>query len=299
MLAYHRVAQPPCDPWSLAVSPANFDAQLAVMNDLGRIEPLETSLQASSVQRCVRREPVFSLTFDDGYVDNLSNAVKIMERHDAPATIFIVTGLLDQPEFWWDVYDELFFVSGATVERLADAAIALGLLTEDRRASLVAGGVEVLHDELYVALVGRPPGELAAIVREVATRCGVAAPVPAGRPVTTDELFELAAHPLVTIGVHTVSHQRLTLLAPDAARVEIVDAARRLDELLGPRQRVLAYPFGGASATTADIARAAGFAHAVTTAGRWLGLRDDPLLVPRLHPHDLDGEQFRGWLTDR
>ena len=41
------------------------------------------------------------VTFDDGYLDVLQNAVPILERYQIPATIFVVTGNLGEP-FWWD-----------------------------------------------------------------------------------------------------------------------------------------------------------------------------------------------------
>ncbi len=61
--------------------------------------------------------------------------------------------------------------------------------------------------------------------------------------------------------------------------------------------RVLAYPFGASSPAIAAIARSTGITHAVTTDERWVGRRDDPLLVPRLHPPDLGAGAFRDWVT--
>ena len=43
------------------------------------------------------------------------------------------------------------------------------------------------------------------------------------------------------------------------------------------------------------IAKSTGVTYAVTTAGRWVGLREDPMLIPRLHPHDLGRDDFADW----
>ena len=118
----------------------------------------------------------------------------------------------------------------------------------------------------------------------------------ANRPLTTDELVELARHPLVTIGVHTVSHRRLTELSPSAAAAEIGDARDHLDHLLGRHARPLAYPFGNANRDVAAIARGLGFDHAVTTKPRFVRVGDDPLLLPRLEPRDVDRDDFAAWL---
>ena len=43
------------------------------------------------------------MTFDDGYLDNLTNAKPILEEHDVPATIFVCSGAVGRrQEFWWD-----------------------------------------------------------------------------------------------------------------------------------------------------------------------------------------------------
>ena len=112
VLAYHRVAAPLHDPWSLAVTPEHLDQQLAVLRDAGRVDSLDDVLAATWRDRCRRRTPRFAITFDDGYADNLLCALAVLERHDAPATVFIATGMLDEPAFWWDVLAELTFATG-------------------------------------------------------------------------------------------------------------------------------------------------------------------------------------------
>ena len=43
------------------------------------------------------------ITFDDGYADNLKNALPILRKHDTSCTIFLVTGMLGRDEVpWWD-----------------------------------------------------------------------------------------------------------------------------------------------------------------------------------------------------
>jgi peptidoglycan/xylan/chitin deacetylase (PgdA/CDA1 family) len=295
VLAYHRVAQPAHDPWALSVTPRHFDEQLTVLRELGRVERLDVALDTSPLTRCLRRRPIFALTFDDGYVDNLRNAVPILEKHDAPATIFIATGMLDEPSFWWDVLSDLIFGSAMASGRFIEAASRLDLLTGEQ-AHMCGDDLDAVHGELYALMIRLPPADIAPILGELSAQLGLASPTPSGRPVTTDELLDLASHPLITVGIHTVNHVRLTLLSPGQARAEVVDAARRLGQLIADQPRVLAYPYGAASPAIAEVARSAGITHAVTTDSRWVGLRENPMLIPRLHPHDLGREPFREWL---
>jgi len=290
------VATPEHVPWALSVSPQHFDEQLAVLQVRGRVERLEHALEASTLTRLGQRRPTFAITFDDGYVDNLVHALALLERHDAPATIFIVTGMLDEPTFWWDMLAELVFGCSIPNEELIESAIQLGLVADlslrDEQSDLHS-----IHGLLYQALVPRRGEEIHWFLAELCARLDIEPPTPCGRPLTTEELEQLASHPLITIGIHTVHHRRLTLLPLDQVRTEVTAGARALDDLFGERRRVLAYPYGATSPAISELARATGVAYGVTTAGRWVGLREDSMLIPRLHPVDVDGEAFADWLS--
>ena len=87
ILCYHRVAEGVEDPFRLCVRPGNFAAHL---EELSRWrEPL--TLADVSVPS--RREVV--VTFDDGYRDNLTNALPIAESKGVPITIFVTSGILE------------------------------------------------------------------------------------------------------------------------------------------------------------------------------------------------------------
>jgi peptidoglycan/xylan/chitin deacetylase (PgdA/CDA1 family) len=293
IVAYHRVSQSDrgSDPWNLCVDEAVFDEQLATLRRVGAVVPLHVAIQAAPWRRTVARRPRFAITFDDGYVDNLHTAVAALERHDVSATVFVATGLVDRDAFWWDVLADLVFSSGASPDHLRDSAVRADVLSGDE--SPASDHLHALHDRIYWSLVERSIERIDDALSALADDVGVPSPRPAQRPMTTDELSRLAAHPLVTIGAHTVTHPRLTCLSPDAIRREIVTCNRRLDELFGPHERVFAYPYGNTNAAVAAIARSCGFRHAVTTDPRWVAIRDEPMLIPRLDPSGDIG--IAGW----
>ena len=100
VLAYHRVAPVDVDPWELAVTPAHFAEQLAVLRDRGTVRRLDELLADSVTTRVRTARAQFAVTFDDGYVDNLDAALPMLEAHDAPATVFIAPGLLGRSSYW-------------------------------------------------------------------------------------------------------------------------------------------------------------------------------------------------------
>ena len=83
-----------------------------------------------------------------------------------------------------------------------------------------------------------------------------------------EELAELAADPLVTIGAHTVNHVMLAKVPEQAARTEMEMSRAVIEASLGVRPRHLSYPVGdktSAGPREFRIAAELGFKTAVTT----------------------------------
>jgi peptidoglycan/xylan/chitin deacetylase (PgdA/CDA1 family) len=80
----------------------------------------------------------------------------------------------------------------------------------------------------------------------------------------TEQIATLSS-PLVTIGSHSCTHPRLSLLAPGEARREIESSRAILQELTAQDIRLFAFPYGDHNASTIDICRAAGYEAAFST----------------------------------
>src|SRR3989338_3960849 len=101
ILIYHRIADPQNDPYLLCVSPQNFHAQIKFLKENFRVVPLVQLVQEVRSKK-LKNETV-AITFDDGYVDNLHNALPILEEYGVPATIFITAGYVGGSKpFYWD-----------------------------------------------------------------------------------------------------------------------------------------------------------------------------------------------------
>jgi peptidoglycan/xylan/chitin deacetylase (PgdA/CDA1 family) len=100
ILMYHRVAD-----WTPGestptgnVTPACFRAQLKGLLDRGfeswSLGRILATIDASETVPA----NVFAVTFDDGYANNLLNALPILEELRVPATVYIATAFLDSTE---------------------------------------------------------------------------------------------------------------------------------------------------------------------------------------------------------
>ena len=93
ILMYHRVrATSQFD--QLSVHPDRFERQMAQLRGSGRVLSLDEALDTT--QHGTIKEPVFAVTFDDGYLDNLQVALPILKAYAIPATIFVTVAFCDQ-----------------------------------------------------------------------------------------------------------------------------------------------------------------------------------------------------------
>lgn len=101
ILTYHQIATAPAkgQPFrSLYVAPTAFARQMAWLKALGY-----TGLSMSALLPFLRGEKtgkVVGITFDDGYLNNLTNALPVLARHGFSSTCYVVTGLLGQTNRW-------------------------------------------------------------------------------------------------------------------------------------------------------------------------------------------------------
>ncbi len=201
--------------------------------------------------------PFVAFTFDDGFADNLTKALPVMEKFAAPFTVYVPTGMIRRDiDAWWFGIVEL--VRSHNELKLP----TLGRLRCPDRASKqrVYSIIEsAIHDNF----------ELLPAIREVLVAANIQIPALVDREALTErQIRTFSQHPLVTIGGHTTSHRNLARAPAEIVRAEMGDNRKYLEELTGTPVTHNAYPFGHAGACgdrEAAISRAVGFRTAVTT----------------------------------
>jgi len=320
ILMYHSVRNAKRDPFALCVSPRNFERQMQIVASVARPMPLKRMIESNIPERAV------AVTFDDGYADNLHQALPILERHGIPATIFIATGYIGgKREFWWDEVERLLLGRGSLdgMSSLRAGGHRLSLTDSGQHRSgwtawrrrhwkawntAGADPRERQFTEIRTWLKQRSVADREEAILQLRRQ---GAERPQGRSAMTEpELREAAGHQLLEIGAHTVNHPSLGWLDADAQREEITQSKRWLEATLNRPIDTFAYPYGSKEPVERDytdqtvgLVRSAGFTLAVTTRNGSISPEDDPLELPRRHVHDWDGVTFAdkldGWLNDR
>ena len=152
---------------------------------------------------------------------------------------------------------------------------------------------ERLFLELWTRLVAMGDEARRRVLDELVSLAGMAsAPDPDRLPITADDAARLAAHPLIEIGAHTVSHPSLTDLDPASQHAEIVGSKRAIEGIIGKPVRFFSYPYGRFNDVTLGIVREAGFAIACTSRPAPATAFSARHALPRLQVMDDDGPAF-------
>ncbi len=232
--------------------------------------------------RNIRPQRFVVLTFDDGYRDTLARALPILQREQAPFTVFVPSGAISRKLFaWWLGLRELFRVH----EKVEIATMGRRFSCADLPSKMwsLASASRWMHKN-YQCIPD---------LRETFLTYGVSLEALCDRYfMNGDELRFLSRETLASIGAHTVTHPALSLLSPADALREMVDNRADLQEWSGVEVADLAYPFGAPLACgyrEARLAVQAGFRTAATTSNRPLFAQDeyDFFMLPRvgIHPH--------------
>lgn len=276
-LIFHRVL-PVTDPLRPhEPDAAHFDRLMRFISDNFTVLPLSEAVDRLQ-EGCLPRR-CCSITFDDGYADNLTVALPILEKYRLPATVFIATGYLDGGRMFNDaVIDAIAFTKKTELDL---DGIGLG------KYSLVS--IKQKHAAIN-AILNRikfsPPelrDEQVAAILEAIGCSNFSDDI----MLTSSQVRELSDRG-VEIGGHTVAHSILSTLDDQRAKEEIMKGKQKLEAITGKPVTSFAYPNGKPGRDYyqkhVSIVRELGFKVAVTTAPG-VGLRSgDHLQLPRFSP---------------
>lgn len=319
ILLYHRVTEATFDPWQLCVTPARFERHLAYLRRNCRVVSLRELKEI--MDGGVVPDNTVVVTFDDGYTDNLTAAMPVLERFSIPATVFVATGAIDaEYDFWWDELVTLLLVPTALPAllelHLPARALRFQLLETDSAARgrsyfswrPVSWTRTVTRHELYYALCRElrtvnPELRNDAMAR-IAEWAGSSGDRRRRHPTLTEaELRKLASSAMIEIGAHTVTHPVLSALPYDQQRLEIERSRRRLGEILGSAVASFAYPHGmrgDFSTETSRLVSRTGFDCACSAQAGVVKQSTDRFALPRLSVGNWDCDDFemsmRSWM---
>lgn len=283
-LIFHRVVQRQ-DPMS-PTEPTRewFEALLAMLTRYFEVIPLHLALQRSRDRTLSGR--TLSITFDDGYADNFSVALPVLEKFNASATFFVASGFLDGGRMWNDSIIEYF-------RTLPDGDYDSGL--ESGESFRIDGwsSRRQAASTMITALKHLEPSQRQGRVEALISD---AAELPTDLMMSSSQLRTMAASPCAEIGGHTQTHPILCAADAATAKAEIEGGKLSLESIIDRPLQMFAYPNGKYGTDFDDTHQAmvkeAGFNGAVATDWGCLDASTDPYAMPRFTPWHKDQRRF-------
>jgi peptidoglycan/xylan/chitin deacetylase (PgdA/CDA1 family) len=283
ILIHHRILSAP-DPLAPDTTAEQFDWELAILarhfNVLSLGDAL-THLRAGSLPpRSV------CITFDDGYANNATHALPLLQKYNLTATFFIATGFLNGGMMWNDQIIE-------TMRQIAvpevDLSSLRGLphtLQQRFHVSTIPDKKKVLAHWLNI-LKYEPMCQRLHMVNEMAHFLGYES---SAEVMMTDAQVCTLRRSGMEIGGHTVNHPILTKVSAEESWQEMHQGKVYLEKLLGESIRFFAYPNGmprqDYAASHAKQVAELGFEAALSTAWGVATRQASPLQLPRFTPWD-------------
>jgi len=243
VLTYHRVgprgAAGELDDGVLDATPEQFDEQLGLAKEY--FEPIGIEDVAAWLRGAPLPKNPLLVTFDDGYLDCLTAALPILQKHGIAATFFLATDYITERRlFWWD---RIALILKRSRREVLEIKVPVpGLLP--------LGGARTETERHLLQIVKRHRGlDLAAFIDDLARAADVHISPEEERDLvdrylmTWDDVAEMARAGM-DIGSHTRSHRILQTLDEAALDDELQGSRRELEERTGRRVSAIAYPVG-------------------------------------------------------
>ncbi len=265
VLAYHRVAAAAeLDSATflpgVSASPAAFARQMDYVRRHFSVVSLATVDAWVRGESSLPARPAL-ITFDDGYLDNMTHALPVLKDRGLPATIFLATDYVGASEpFYWDLAAHRFAGTGRQGEGGDDRELRAWI----KRLK------QMRPKERREALAIEPEDEFTPV------------------HLTWDNLRHMLDNGF-SVGAHTCSHVVLSRLTPGEMAREINGSVRAIGKRIGEEVISFAYPNGLAGdfdATSEELLKAAGIRLAFTLLpgpARLPEVRERPLAIRRIH----------------
>lgn len=254
ILIYHQVfaSRDPMRPSEPDL--ATFDWQMRLLSRY--FTPLSLTDAISRLQNNTLPANAVCVTFDDGYLNNLTLAAPVLQKYQVPATVYVATAFSDGLNMWNDRIMDL--CADQTRQVLHTEAKSMPLNDWPSRR---AAAMHLLSELKYLPVQQRLQAVADLYQRNNASE------YPA-RMMTPAQLRELASFG-VEVGAHTHNHPILKVLAPAEQLAEMQQSKQLLEQWLGHPIRHFAYPNGvlgrDLDHQTISLASQVGFQSAVVT----------------------------------
>lgn len=246
---YHRVL-PPDDPRSgseepgMVVEPETLRLHFETFRDNFQVVKLSDWIEAAQLGKPLPRSAL-AITFDDGWVDNYEYAFPLLQEYALPATLFLVTDMIESNErFWPNRVSDIVAQHGT--DFFCSHFPLLGKAEWAAKRHMEAW-------QVIAALKRVTDVEIETALAEFEARHAIV-PQRGNGLLNWAHVHEMQASGLMEMGSHTRRHRRLTQKLSEAIlQDEIVTSKTVLEERLNRPVKLFCYPNGDHCARAREL----------------------------------------------
>ena len=207
-------------------------------------------------QGIIPSKKTITISFDDGYLNNFTTALPILEKHQIPATFFISSVCLTPMPVQTLWADLISFMN------LKYSSYEAGNI------KITKGRVENFNQSIFEYIKERNPKERDGILDELIREYKIAEtiteiPAEVWKLMNKTELVEFSKHPLITIGSHGHNHYNLANIPIEDAKNDLITSKELLEKELKTEINMVAYPDGSYNDEIKNMAENLGYKYQI------------------------------------
>lgn len=260
------------------ISPETFSDDISWMKLNGEIVSLDSILDFSQDND----RPLFSITFDDGWVDNYDYAFPILKEHNVTATIFLVTNAINTGEIFW-VEDFLYKISALNNQNSAkDNIIKLQYICKKHDLKDYEDKLSLTELGAYYAefLKTKIRNERNILLMELYECLGLDSKLLQGEILTWDQIREMKKYG-IKFGSHTHRHEILEYADNDLISEELKVSKNILEDKLGDAITLFCYPNARYRQDNSELLRESGYKYGFILGNKPCESGNDDYYIPR------------------
>ena len=256
-------------------SPDTFDNDLLWLKNHGHIVDLKTILNFD----IPNDKPLFSITFDDGWIDNYIYAFPILKKHETTATIFLVTEAIETGHLFW-VEDLLYKVALLghdnidVINTLSRYIVRAGLSVPQPT------NIKTLTEMLAELLKPFPKNDRDVLLGKLYNDMNLDKSPLHDQIMSWDNIFEMSDYG-IEFGSHTHTHEILQYASHDTVKKELEVSKSIIEEKLSRPVTFFCYPNARYRDDNALSVSSAGYKYAFRIHNRHLKDTHDKYFIPR------------------
>ncbi len=253
IVMYHGIDTAGNNPFNSRHTPIRFfDKQIKFLKTHYKVVALSDFFTLSATEK-----NLCAITFDDGYLNNVTNALPVLEKHNTPATFFI-TGINETGyDILWADYVNIvnkICTKEVTIDGEVFVNYGNGYVSRERKLSLID---VVKNEKCDYSFKER----IYAAFNPIANFRQTESYKEYWQLISDEGLKKFSQSKLVTIGSHGYYHNNLGNIADEAAFDELRRSKKYLENLTQQPVTSIGYPDGSYSDAVSNYAASIGIIH--------------------------------------